>query len=95
MAGWVGRRSKASGAAPAAGLRMMLVNDYDRLSQIVETDMEAIPTGGPIGADMLDIASVRGRDLHPVAATRHLPPQGAAPTDRRTACGTADPPTLR
>ena len=30
----------------SAGLRMMLVNDYDRLSQIVETDMDAIPTAG-------------------------------------------------
>ena len=31
---------------------------------------------------------VRGRDLRQVSATRHLPPQGGAPTDRRTACGT-------
>ena len=74
---------------------MMLVNDYDRLSQIVETDMAAIPTGGPVvGADMLDIALCE-TGTRPIAAPRHLPPQGAATTDRRTACGTADPTAVR
>src|SRR5664279_20257 len=52
--GWPAEQGVRRGTS--AGLRMMLVNDYDRLSQIVETDMEAIPTGGPLGADMLDIA---------------------------------------
>jgi hypothetical protein len=41
----------------SAGLRLMLVNDYDRLSQIVETDMDSIPTGrSVVGADLLDTA---------------------------------------
>lgn len=39
-----------------AGLRVMLVNDYDRLSQIVDGDIKAIPAGGPNGTDMLDVA---------------------------------------
>ena len=39
-----------------AGLRVMLVNDYDRLSQIVDADVKAIPAGGPNGTDMLDVA---------------------------------------
>ena len=39
-----------------AGLRVMLVNDYDRLSQIVDADVRAIPAGGPNGTDMLDVA---------------------------------------
>jgi hypothetical protein len=39
-----------------AGLRVMLVNDYDRLSQFVDADVKAIPAGGPNGTDMLDVA---------------------------------------
>src|SRR5664279_3422402 len=51
---WPAEQGIRRGAS--AGLRMMLVNDYDRLNQIVEADMDSIPTGGPVGADMLDIA---------------------------------------
>jgi len=52
--GWPAEQGIRRGTS--AGLRLMLVNDYDQLNQIVETDMDAIPTDGPLGADMLDIA---------------------------------------
>ena len=69
--------------AVKTGLRLMLVRDYDRVSQLTEEDLKIPPPGANL-TDILDQRSAGSWSLRPFTTQgHHTTPRPAAEDDRR------------